>query len=430
MLIGPEIPNRPPTVGGGTIILMSARALCHNPCVQKIAAALAEAGFDVEVLGAWTSAVLAEQDRELLSRCPYRFTPVLDVTAPSSAAKLRWQLSRARNKIGQWAYRSFGLASSWQLGNAYAVLRHAAAHRQAHLYIAYSEPALGVAADLRRTGRRVGVHMEDWFSEDLLPEARRHRPLRLLRCLESELLTKGTFTSSPSQAMSRALAQEFGCPPPAVVYNAFSWAERRSHDGLCKDRGDRRGPTIHWVSQTIGPGRGLEDLMAALPQLTYPAEVHLRGNPVAGFENWLADRTPEAWRGRIFMHGLVPNQELLSRVMEHDIGFAGEMKYCRSRDLTVTYKILQYLLAGLAVVASDTAGQREVAEQAEGAVLLYPSGEPGALAAQLDALLGSPERLGRTKAAALKAAEQTFCWERQQRVLLDGVGRALGRLAV
>jgi len=54
----------------------------------------------------------------------------------------------------------------------------------------------------------------------------------------------------------------------------------------------------------------------------------------------------------------VDGDDLLSRIAEHDIGFAGEMPHCRSRDLTVTNKILQYLLAGLAVVASGTAGQR------------------------------------------------------------------------
>jgi len=297
--------------------------------------------------------------------------------------------------------------------------------RPADLYIAHSEPGLAVAADLHRRGRRVAVDMEDWFSEDLLPEARRNRPLPLLRRLECELLTASTFASCPSRAMSRALKEEFGGPAPAVIYNAFAWAERRSLDGLYEDRTDRRRPSIHWFSQTIGAGRGLEDLLAALPQMIFPADVHLRGNPVAGFAAWLAERTPEAWRGRIFVHGLVPNHELLSRVAEHDIGFAGEMQYCRNKDLTVSNKLLQYLLAGLAVVASDTQGQREVAEQAGEAVLLYPPGEGGGLATQLNALLGSPERLNRAKAAAMAAAEQTFCWERQESVLLRGVNRAL-----
>ena len=144
-----------------------------------------------------------------------------------------------------------------------------------------------------------------------------------------------------------------------------------------------------------------------------------------GFDSWLSARIPEGWRQRIVLHDLVSNEELLSRISEHDIGFAGEMKYCRSRDLTITNKILQYLLAGLAVVASDTSGQREVAERARDAVLLYPSGDAAALAAQLDALLASPDRLRLAKAAALQAAEQTFCWERQERALVEAVRSAV-----
>ena len=64
---------------------------------------------------------------------------------------------------------------------------------------------------------------------------------------------------------------------------------------------------------------------------------------------------------------------MLSRIAEHDIGFAGEQNYCRSRDLTVTNKILHYLLGGLAVIASDTAGQRQIAAQAGEAVRVYPA---------------------------------------------------------
>ena len=272
--------------------------------------------------------------------------------------------------------------------------------------------------------------MEDWFSEDLLPEARRKRPLHLLRSLEDTLLKRGAYAACPSHAMSAALAQEFGCAPPAVVYNAFSWSDRKVIDGAQKDRRNLRVPSIYWFSQTLGVGRGLEDLFAALPHIEHAAEIHLRGNPGNGFKAWLLERVPQSWQDRIFLHDLVPNQELLSRIAEHDIGFAGEMTYCRNKDLTVSNKILHYLLAGLAVVASDTAGQREVASQAEGAVCLYPPGNAPSLAAAINALLVSPPKLNRAKASSLRAAEHYFCWERQEEVLLATVASALGSRSV
>jgi glycosyltransferase involved in cell wall biosynthesis len=103
------------------------------------------------------------------------------------------------------------------------------------------------------------------------------------------------------------------------------------------------------------------------------------------------------------------------------------MKYCKSRDMTITNKILQYLLGGLAVVASDTTGQREVADRAAGAVSLYTSNEPASLAATLNALLESPALLMQAKAMALTAAERTFCWERQEVALLNAAAQAVGR---
>jgi glycosyltransferase involved in cell wall biosynthesis len=227
--------------------------------------------------------------------------------------------------------------------------------------------------------------------------------------------------------MSAALAEAYECRAPAVVYNAFAWEQRQWIDGLQKDRRDARLPSLHWFSQTLGQGRGLEDLFAALPFLRHKIEIHLRGVPTVGFESWLMARVPAAWRDSIFIHDLVSSTELLSRIAEHDIGFAGEMKYCRSRDLTITNKILQYLLGGLAVVASDTAGHLEVARHAPDAVFTYPSGNAEALARRINELLESPEKLSHAKTSALRAAQKFFCWERQEDDFLETITRALER---
>lgn len=409
-----------------SIVILSGNHLCHNPRVLKEATTLAQRGFDVEVLGAWLDAALKARDEQLVARLPFQFTPVIDLAKANSVARVHRLICRLRSKAGQLAYRFGSLPNRWQLGYVIGALVRTARRRKADLFIAHSEAALFVARDLLACGCRVGVDMEDWFSEDLLPEARRHRPMRLLRDLERTLLRQGVHATCTSQAMSGALARAYGCPLPVVIYNAFQRSDRSSLDCRLKDRRDERIPSIHWYSQTIGRGRGLEDLLAALPQLEHETEIHLRGDPVPGFDNWLSARVPESWRHRVFIHGLVQNEELLSRISEHDIGFAGEMKFCNSRDLTITNKILHYLLAGLAVVASDTAGQQEVAERAPGAVLLYPSGDTCALAARLNALLESKERLTVAKTAALRAAEQTFSWEEQEKVLLPSIMHAIG----
>ena len=407
------------------VCLVTGNHLCHNPRVIKGAAALAEAGFDVEVLGGWFSAAMKARDQRLMQIMPFRYTPVVDLSGSDGRSRLRRSAAGVRRRIGLLSHAVAGLESTWQLGPAAQSLGAAARKRKAALFIAHSEAALPVIGNLLGRGCRVGVDMEDWYSEDLLPEARKGRPLRMLQRMEAELLGRGAFSSCPSDAMSVALASAYSCCAPTVIYNAFPLAERDAIDGKAADRADTSIPSIHWYSQTLGEGRGLEELVAALPMISHPAELHLRGNPAAGFDRWLIERLPSQWRGRVFLHGLVDNDQLMSRIAEHDIGFAGEMQYCRSRDLTITNKILQYLLAGLAVVASDTAGQKEVARQAPGAVMLYASGDTTALANLLNALLSSRVRLETAKRDALAAAKRTFCWERQEGKLLEAIDRAI-----
>jgi len=408
------------------IVLLSGNSLSHNPRVLKAAGTLARAGHDVTVLGAWLDADLKAQDRRVLEHAPFHFVPVLDATQSSLRETMAQLLRRARRKAAHLVHRVAGRESLGQLGYAMAPLLAHARQIAADLYIAHSEPALYAVWQLLRRGQRVGVDMEDWFSEDLPPEVRRSRPLKLLRFLEAELLTRGAYASCPSRVMSEALAAAYGGKAPVTIYNAFPRAEWPERAGGWLDRRDPALRSICWYSQTLGPGRGIEDLIAALPLLNSEAELHLRGRAVYGMEAWIRSRLPDRWQQRVFIHPLVPNDELASRVAEHDIGFAGETRDCRSRDLTVTNKMLQYLLGGLAVVAGDTAGQRDVAVQAPGAVALYEPNNSRSLAEALDGLLQSPDKLGRAKQAALQAAQEIFCWEKQEPVLLDAMTSALG----
>lgn len=407
------------------IAIVTGVSLAHNPRALKEAITLRRAGHHVIVLGSEAVPSRLAVDEALARRHDFTF---LAVAALGNPGFLNWVRSvrwRCRNKLGRALYELVAIENRFQLGYFVPELLRQAMAISADYYIVHLEQALWVGWRLLKAGFRVGIDMEDWYSEDLLPQARSHRPLNLLRSLEAQLLRGAAHAVCPSEAMSAALAAEYKCRPPAVIYNSFEWAERRWLDGLLKDRKNRRMPSVHWCSQTLGPGRGLEDLFAALPYINHETEIHLRGNPVNGFESWLVSCVPDTWRKRIFVHSLVPSNELLSRIAEHDIGFAGEQKYCRNKDLTISNKILQYLLGGLAVVASDTAGQREVARQAPGGVLLYPCGDAIALAERLNELLGSAERLAGVKATAMRAAKETFCWEKCAPQLVQSVERAL-----
>jgi len=131
-------------------------------------------------------------------------------------------------------------------------------------------------------------------------------------------------------------------------------------------------------------------------------------------------------RERIVVHGWCRARSCCRGIAEHDIGFAGETPSIRSRDLTATNKILQYLLAGLAVVASDTAGQRECAGQASDAVFLYPSGDRRRSRTISICCSSNPTDCG-VQGGRASRRRTDFLLERQERALLDAVARRCRR---
>lgn len=406
------------------VVLLSGNPLCHNPRVMKEADALAAAGHKVEVLGSGSNPDYRARDAKLAAGKNWRFTGLM----AGQAVCARFT-QRAKRLISNQAHRLFGWENRWQLGPMAEALLKEGGKRSADLYIAHSEAGMWAAEKLRTEGRAVGVDMEDWFSEDLLPEARRHRPIQLLKTLERNLLCHGVYSSCTSEAMADALVKEYGCRRPMVIRNVFPLKDREGLDGKWKDRPgmakwmERNDPSaerpkeapvsIHWFSQTIGPGRGLEILFQALDGMEGNWELHLRGN-LEGYEGWLKKVCPAGVRQRLTVHGLVENEGLLSRIAEHDIGYAGELKAPANRDLTITNKLFQYLQAGLAVLASDTAGQREVAGKAQDAVRLFQAGQISELKRQLEKLFQDSLLRGRTRKAAWSATDK-LSWEQEMK---------------
>jgi len=77
------------------------------------------------------------------------------------------------------------------------------------------------------------------------------------------------------------------------------------------------------------------------------------------------------------------------------------------------------------VIATDTAGQREILSHQPAIGRLIPTNNPLVLARALEDLLQTPDKLSTAKAAALQAAEQQFCWERQANKLLQAAELSL-----
>lgn len=403
------------------ILILIGAHLCTAPRPQKEADTLAAAGHEVTVRGFWFDPELVRRDRILLSQKKLQFQPIIYFQPNHHINNLKIRL---QSRIAKEKFKRFSQFSPGLLGYGAKAMLKVARQTQADLTIVHSEAGLWVGNQLLNEGFRVGVDFEDWFSEDLLPSARITRPIQELKAFERRLAQECTYSLTTSNVLAEALAQSYQATKPTVIYNSFLWAERSHLDNQKRDRKNYKYPSLHWFSQTIGPGRGLETLFQALSYLNIPLEIHLRGNCSTSTRQWIEQQVSINWRDRLFIHPTVPNNELLSRIAEHDIGLALEQTEVPSRNLTVTNKLFQYLQAGLAVIATDTQGQQEVFSQFPTIGRLIPCATPIKLAEALTELLTDPEKLAFAKTSALEAAEN-LSWEHQAEKLLTAVEQAL-----
>ncbi|MFZ2900384.1 MAG: glycosyltransferase [Saprospiraceae bacterium] len=395
-----------------TISLLTGAHLSRNPRVVKEANALAEAGYQVSILTVWTHKEWLETDKTLIH--PSIHYAGIDLTAWNSPASLFY---RALRRFFQELNQRWGIESPHSLNYALLPLLRKARKTNADLYICHQETGLVLGAWLLKAGRKVAFDFEDWYSKDLLPENRASRPVKLLENMEKSGLKNGLFSLTTSHAMAAEMGQFFQTPPPEVIRNVFPVPhdlESRSHPN--------QPVRLAWFSQTIGPGRGLELLFQAISLLPRtPLEIHLTGDVSEAYRADLIGRLKYPGIHSLHFHRPVAPQALPAFLSRFDIGLALEQSTPESRNLTITNKIVQYLQSGLAVIATETAGQKEVAQLAPNAVFLI--GHKDELAQKLAMLADDTSLLANARQAALACSREELNWEKEQERLLAVVRR-------
>jgi len=392
------------------ISIVTSGHVSTNPRVWREADALAGGGHEVTVIGVCFDPMQAEIDKEMLSTRSWIYQAAADLRSHSL-----WHRGRAR--VGRTLLAG-NVRDPYALGYAVDRVLTSAIKQKADLTITHLEVAMWVGAKLHKRGFRVGVDIEDWYSESKA-ETNTSRA-RFLRALEQDILNRSVHATTMSHAMADALTVRYQCPKPKVVYNSVPYFAG------CGSVGATASPVrLMWFSQTLGRDRGLQDVFAALPLLKGDWTLELRANASFDMRSWIDSQVAPALRSRVHIEPTVPPEQLSCVVAKCDIGLAPEPPSCGNKALTIANKVFQYLQCGLLVAASDTAGQREILTAFRQGGCLYSSGESSSLADILNSWLNDPVRLKASKQAIASEANQRFAYERQARTLLDSVNRGL-----
>lgn len=395
-----------------------------NPRIVKEADALAEVGHQVQVLCGHTVA-WADQSDEILLRnrrwsCSY-------VGGVPGSVRHGW--TRVRHGVARRfppAWRLSPEFARWSLARVTPELQVAAFQCEADLYVAHYVGALaaaGVAA--RRKGAMLAFDAEDFESGYYEYKTGPQAIDLLAEDVEREYLPRCCYVSAASPGIAAAYASKYGIPMPPSILNVFPVAARplqlreTSADGPLK---------LYWFSQTIGPGRGLESVihaMATLPDCHI--ELYLRGRCSSGYGERL--RRVAQDRGldlaKIKFCPPAPAEDMIRHSAEYDVGLALEQPDSPNRDLCLTNKIFSYLLAGNAVAATSTTGQKAIVETLGPAGFLYEPGDADALARGLRFWHDDRSALQRARIEAWLLGTHKFNWDHEKKTLVEVVNGVL-----
>ncbi|MBX7221290.1 MAG: glycosyltransferase [Blastocatellia bacterium] len=399
--------------------------LSHTPRVVKEADALAAAGFRVHVVGTEGNQEWArEYTRNVVKGKRWTYSAVKWSESVKGESWL-FHKSRLRHRLMQGlpqTLQSWGNLPEVAEGRIFPELARLASNNQADLFIGHYPVGLAAAAQAaKRWEAKLGYDVEDLHTEEQTMDPEGLRQKNRIELLERRYLSRCTHVSAVSEPIAAVMVQKYGITPPVVIHNVFPWSEQATLDGLVKDRKGEK-VSLYWYSQTIGPGRGLEEVLLAANAVREEIQFHLRGAISETDREFFLKLAREHGLGHsLYFHPQVPPAELHSRASEHDIGLALEQTFPLARGMTVSNKLFSYLLAGLAVVATDVPGQRHVLETTPEVGFLYPPGEHQKLAEVLVKLVRNPGLLAITKHAAQQAANRRWNWEIEQQKLVQAV---------
>jgi glycosyltransferase involved in cell wall biosynthesis len=169
---------------------------------------------------------------------------------------------------------------------------------------------------------------------------------------------------------------------------------------------------LYWFSQTLGAGRGLEDIIKGIGRMGAATELHVRARPIPAYlDSMLAFQRQVAPRLTIIRHDPAAPDDMVRLAQPYDAGLACDEPLGLSRQFCLANKLFTYLAAGVPVILSRTPAQARIEPELAGAAFGYDCGDADAVAQILTRLSSDAALRECSRAAARSAAERRWHWE-------------------
>lgn len=387
--------------------------LTHDRRVQREAVSLARAGYRVTIAalsGNGSGQMNTGEDIRVVNWRPDESRVLPGVWSPfrpeeaglgegatGRGGRIGWFASYVRNlrSWGRWAVRSVGKTDVWHAIDLTGL---------AALGLA------GIGSDARLIYDSHELFLESGSA------ARMPKPAHwALRRAERRLARRSDAVITVNLSIADELARRYGVES-TVVMNCPLFSDVRRPGLMRASLGLGERPVLVHHGH-LSDGRGISHTIEALRLLPPEVALVLLGDgPLAPWIREQQNRPDLA--GRIYWHPAVGLGELLSWIVDADLG----IMLFEPTELNFVYatpnRLFDCVVAGVPVVASDFPEFRRIVRDEEIGEVCDPT-DVQAIAETIGRLLAAPDRLAAMQSRARAAAQIRYNWDAQAEHLID-----------
>ncbi len=337
-----------------------------EPRAPRHAAAVADLGLDFEVV--FIDAAPFRQPTSPVTVLK-KYSNVVYQThrfASRTRSPIRLAVDRLRCFCARIWFKASGHLSASAFSTRAVGLKKALARAAADIYIAHNiDTLLPAAAAASRRGALLMFDSMEFHGD--MGDGQSTLERQLVHDVERRYLPKCCLIFSSSDQIADALVGEYGIPRPLPLYNV----PPREENLIWKPQ---RGLALYWRNAVVGLGqRGLGDALVALTKLPSDIFLHLQGRmPADGGSNLRSRIADLGIQSRVIFHKPYSPENAVREASQYHVGLCLERAGIRNHELTVSNKMFDYHMAGLAVISSDLPPLRRVLAKSNGGLLFSP----------------------------------------------------------
>lgn len=398
------------------IVIITTAQPSTNPRMVKEYLALKQAGYQVTVLYSYAVPWALAADKQLFKEYGLDENDFILVGGSPEKNKLSYLSTRISKKLADKYFKNSKRAIS---RTCYHLYKKALAY-PADLYIGHTLGALPAAVHAAKKHRsKAGFDAEDFHRGEMtMGKFLFDKNAQI----ESRYFPNLDYFIAASPMVTDQYRKLFPAIPGICINNFFSL--RFLNDTLHK-RGEGQ-LKLWWFSQKIGRGRGLEDVIKAVGLIKNKnISLDLLGNITDEMKTYLRDLADQSGMMQDQLHFSLPlpENELFHKARQFDIGLALETGLSDNLKFCLANKIFTYLLAGNAIIFSDTPAQKAFWEEHPGCGSLYERENLEQLAAIIKAYLENRSLLQTQQEQSLKLSAEKLNWELESAKLVNWVGK-------